>query len=186
MMESKRSLLLQAFAVTLLGLATSAAQSPFATRDPLFLRMEGHWSGQGTSTYPISGRKTQIAADVESAVSLVNGQERLTSTNQVTESEAGAAPRSYETVYWIEAEPETPGAYTLGYTLTGQSAPVTSTGIFGSDLIFATDQSLGNDYLIHSETQFTDSGSTYTQTATNGATVISKTVIEYQRAPGNN
>jgi hypothetical protein len=150
--------------------------------DPLFSLMVGHWTGQGTRTYPLSGRITQVTTEVTATISDVNGEQRLTSTNQITETPSTGAANSYQTVYWIEPLLGHPGSYTLGYNLTTPGSPtVTSTGILGGDMIFRSDQNLGNAYVIHSETQFSGNKSTFTETTFNGSSVVLKTVIDYER-----
>jgi hypothetical protein len=161
-----------------LTLSTSSAQSATG-EDPLFARMEGRWNGQGTRTYPISGRTTQLVAEVNSSLSEVNGQERLVSQNQVTETAAAGTPQSYSSVYWIEVKPGQPGQYILG-----ADQGSTSSGSLSKDgdlTVFVSDQALGNDYNIHSETQFNDLGPLFTETTTNGSQVILKSVIQYTR-----
>jgi hypothetical protein len=163
------------------GFALSSSSAQTATsQDPLFLRMEGHWTGHGTRNYPISGRTTEVAAEVNSSVSVVNGQERLVSDNKITETAVGSAPQTYQSVYWIEAKPDQSGEYSLGV---GQSS--TSNGSLLNDgdvAAFVSDQELGNDYKIHSETQFNELGPLFTEITTNGNKVILKSVIQYQRA----
>jgi hypothetical protein len=167
--------------VALLGLCSYGdVHADGTSKDPLFSRMEGHWTGTGTVTYSISGRQESLQVDVNSVVSIVDGQERLTSTSQVTQTQAGAPSKVYQTSYWITPSP-TPGTYNLGY---GASAQVTSTGTLDAHLTFETDQSFGADdsaYVVHSSTQFESDGSSiYTQFATQGQSVLSRTVIHYQ------
>jgi hypothetical protein len=153
-----------------LTLSTSSAQSATG-EDPLFARMEGRWNGQG--------RTTQLVAEVNSSLSEVNGQERLVSQNQVTETAAAGTPQSYSSVYWIEVKPGQPGQYILG-----ADQGSTSSGSLSKDgdlTVFVSDQALGNDYNIHSETQFNDLGPLFTETTTNGSQVILKSVIQYTR-----
>jgi hypothetical protein len=161
------------------ALSSSSAQTA-TSQDPLFLRMEGRWTGQGTRTYPISGRTTQVSADVSSTVSVVNGQERLISDNQITETAEGATPQTYRSRYWIEAKPDQAGEYSLGV---GQTS--TSNGALlndGDAAAFVSDQDLGNDYKIHSETQFNELGPLFTEITTNGNKVILKSVIQYRHS----
>ncbi|CAK9249833.1 unnamed protein product [Sphagnum jensenii] len=116
--------------------------------------MEGHWIGEGSRSYPISGRTTQVTAEVTSTVTTASGQERLNSDNRVTETQANAAPQIYHTVYWIEAKAGQPEVYILG---AAQSA--SSTGTFSLKegvAVFVSDQDLGGGYTIHSETQFSE------------------------------
>jgi hypothetical protein len=174
-----------ALIVCFLGLAVSAfalssrSALSASSQDPLFSRMEGHWTGQGTRTYPISGRVTQVTAEVTSSVSVVNGQERLTSDNQITETAVGAAPQTYHSVYWIEAKPEQPGEYVLGVDQTSTSSGSLTNE--GDQTTFISDQDLGSGYKIHSETQFNELGPLFTEIATNADKVILKSVIQYQR-----
>jgi hypothetical protein len=92
-----------------------------------------------------------------------------------------AAPsQTYRSVYWIEAKPDQAGEYLLGV---GQAS--TSSGTLMNDgdaTAFVSDQDLGNDYKIHSETQFNELGPLFTEITTNGNKVILKSVIQYQRS----
>ena len=169
--------------VVLLGLSSyGEVRADGSSKDPLFSRMEGHWIGTGTVSYTISGRQESLRIDVNSVVSIVDGKEQLTSTSQVTQSQEGSAtpPRVYQTSYWITPS-QTPGAYNLGY---GASTQVTSTGTLDAQLTFETSQSFGggdSGYVVHSSTQFEPDGSSvYTEFATQGQAVVSKTVIRYQ------
>jgi hypothetical protein len=162
--------------VTLLGLSSYGDTHA----DPLFSRMEGHWIGAGTVTRLISGTQEALQIEVNSVVSTVDGKERLTSTSQVTETQTGAAPRVYQTEYWITPDAVS-GTYDLGY---GASAQQTSTGTLNAQLTFETSQTLGtgaNAYVIHSSTQFQPDGSSdYTEVATQGQSAVSHTAIHYQ------
>jgi hypothetical protein len=155
-----------------------------AADDALFSHMMGHWSGKGSRTFLASGKTIHVISDTRATVSIVNGQERLTSVNQITEVQPGSLPHTYETTYWITSDPNRAGSYLLG---SGTSEQPSSTGALSGDLVFRTAQNLGGGeppYIIQSTTEFQKDGSTlYTELLTRGQNVLTRSSIQYTPIP---
>ncbi|MGZ3698648.1 MAG: hypothetical protein ACXWP5_10955, partial [Bdellovibrionota bacterium] len=153
---------------------TLASTSVFASDDPLFQRMAGHWTGEGDRVYPLANRRGQVQIEVTS----VEKDGKLISTNRITELLVGEKkPRVTVRTYWIRAKDGAPGQYELGYQ---QSDQVAATGTLNGE-IFDVDQKMGSNLSVHSTTEFNGDHCVYNEDWRQGETQVTETVIKYSR-----
>lgn len=153
----------------MLALRSSVAQAG----DSLIQLMQGSWTGEGERVQTVSGHRVRIEAHV---VATLQG-DRLFSHNEITETEQDGQAKSYARDYWIRPSQDQAGSYDFGV-----EDKVTSQGRFDGHIL-EVEQNVGGSpaFVIRSETQFTDSGSLYQETAWYGERELSQTLIRYHR-----
>jgi hypothetical protein len=166
------------------GLALALSASAFAD-DPLFSQMQGHWIGHGSRFHPISGRQIVVDTEVTTSFEVIRGKTALLSQNRITETAAGAPPKTYLSDYWIRQSDNQPDPKTVSYELGVQgSTLVASTGVLGADGVFRVEQDFGNANqaeVDRSETHFLLDQTNYSDVFSLGAEIQTQTQIEYHR-----
>ena len=158
----------------------------------LFSWMAGDWVGKGETTFPATGSKTILTAQVRSSVE--NGH--LLSRNQLTATPLDGVGNpgksaTYDRVYCIrprsDQDPASAKYFVFIYgdcvSADGSELDDTHAASVGqlNDRTLEVEQKLGPDYVIHSKTEFfVDGTSTYSETSFIQNTINSVTTITYR------
>ncbi len=159
----------------LLPLATQAA-------DPLFVQMQGKWTGEGVTTFAGLVTKTVMKAQVDAHVEThAEGQERLVSLNAITQSQPDGTTQTYVRNYWVEFDHEAEGL--RHYRLGAQgSEAVTSTGIFDGQA-FKVREDIGPELYLDGRTTFAGVSTHFHQDFWWAGALKSTLEADYERVP---